>query len=216
LIKFIAAPKLKGELMSSVTPHRSYPAERDASSSGLTASPQAAKSVKKPETQVPRRSANFKPVELKKFGVHQRLTREEFNKILRQRLVKLAGQWGGKPQPQAVHNDLTLEERLLIALIKRIEKSGSDVMDFSLTSSDVVAINAGKPRRLLANLPKSNVLEILKLFFDIDDFESTQERFVKLSTNSKIISDRWIQVHSLPTYNGASVYIKIFRRAEGD
>ena len=246
MIKFVAAPALKGELMSKDLSHsvilsrrgsgdRAFsakdlsrmrdrsetPARRSLGAGGsseilrYTQNDRNKESPKPSVTESPQKSANFKPVELKKFGVHQRLSREDFDKILRQRLSKLAGKLNNKPKSQAAQSDLTAEERVLIALIKRVEKEGTESLEFSINETDQVMVRTGKPRKSLANLPKSSIVEILRRFFDIDNFKTTHERFVKLSTNSKIISDRWIQVHSLPTADGASVYVRIFRRAEG-
>jgi hypothetical protein len=95
------------------------------------------------------------------------------------------------------------------AILHQTIQTGQNSFSFSLENSDIVNIYSSHPRKKMARLPKSTVVDFIERYFELHHLDRPQERFVKIKTNSTMNKGALLWLHSLPTAEGASVLIQI-------
>jgi nucleoid DNA-binding protein len=154
----------------------------------------------KPPIQKPALSLKFPPLK-----IFSQVEREKMQKKVREKLYHLAQKLAREEIKTTPPLKQSPGGRVFIALFKQIKKIGADNLRFSLDEKEFVDIFCSRPQKLIARLPKNIIKQFLKEYLDMDQFSLPQERFALLAKNDKI----YLQAHSIPTYEGASIYLKL-------
>jgi len=152
------------------------------------------------------------PLDFAPTRMMERVSPDAIRAKIKNRLMDLGRKnEGAAPPSTSSIFDLssTPSGRLFASLFKQIQSDGHDNIHFNLTDSETTDIYFGRPRRKLSRVPTSVIKNFLDQHLELVDFHIPQERFVKIYFSYKMNSSKWLEVYSLPTVDGASVYLKI-------
>lgn len=103
--------------------------------------------------------------------------------------------------------DLTAspEGKAFYSLFKQVRQGEERNIAFTISSEKMVSLYSGRPRKKIADLSKEIVERFLGQYLEIIGFDIPQERFAKIDLDGIC----FIKAYSIPTDDGASVYLKL-------
>lgn len=212
VIKFKSALTLKARLVGKVLKPRIV--KKVSPDVAVKEAPEQVKVIEKPKTseeikvKKPIRRLSFPPLKMMPA-----VDREKIKQQIKERLSRLKILQREKSEDINLPTSMDLRKSrsglVFDNLLREIFSKNAKQFDFSITSSENVNVFMGRPRRKVARLPKKIVEEFLDRYCEIDDYNSFQQRFVKIKQSSKIGIRTMLDLHLFPTHNGASIHIKI-------
>jgi nucleoid DNA-binding protein len=144
-------------------------------------------------------------IHLEPSSYFEPISKDRFHQILQKRLGGL-----GKRKNQdniKKYADDTPEGKLISSILKLARNRNCDSVNF-IFEKNITYIFYKKPRELIGKLSNNLCQRFFANYFDLSDFDIPQERVGLLEFRNKNCGIMIMNIHLLPTENGASIVVK--------
>jgi len=107
--------------------------------------------------------------------------------------------------PTSLNLSASAEGKAFYSLFKQMQHGGLPNIAFTISNEKVVSLYSGRPQKKIGSLPRGVVERFLNEHLEIHGFDIPQERFAKIDLGRVC----FVRVYSIPTNDGASVYMKL-------